>query len=127
MLDLKTHIIDHSVGRAVHGQVTANNFDHACNTSERIADFMGKPGREFSECGQMFRTRHLGGMLPFHFFSALAQLLDHAVKATTDFADSVVAISKAYRDIEITFPKAHNLAMKFQHNKLQIITTVSCA
>jgi hypothetical protein len=87
---------------------------------------MGEPCSEFSKRSQMFRTRHLGAVLPFHLFSALAQLLDHVVEATTEVTDFVVAIGKAYGDIEVTFSNAHNLVLKFQRNRSQIVAAFSC-
>src|SRR5450755_2003299 len=95
--------------RARYRQVASNDFDYACNACERIADFVGEPGRKFSECGQAFHTRHLGAVQPFHLFPTLAQLLDHVVEATTEASDFVVAIGKTYCDIEFPFAEADNL------------------
>jgi hypothetical protein len=71
-------------------------------------------------------TLHLGAVQPFHLFSALAQLLDHVVEVTTEVTDFVVAVGKTYRDIEVPFSDPHNLALKFHHNKPQIIATICC-
>jgi hypothetical protein len=61
----------------------------------------------------------------FHSFSALSQLLHHVVEGTTEVPDFVIAMGKAYRDIEVPFSEADNLVPKFRHDNLQIITTVS--
>ena len=61
--------------------------------------FVGEPGSEFSECGQVFRARHLGAVQPFDLFAALAQLLDHVVRVATEFPDFVIPIGKAHRDV----------------------------
>lgn len=54
-------------------------------------------------------------------------MLDHVVEATTEVTDFVVAVGIPYRDIEVAFSDAHNLALKFPHNKPEISATVSCS
>jgi hypothetical protein len=65
-------------------------------------------------------------VLTFHRLSAPAQLLNHMVEDTTEVPDLVIAIPKAYRDIEVPFSDAHNLALKFRHHKAQIVAALGC-
>jgi len=103
---------------------TANNFDHAGNSSEPIADLVGKSSREFTERGQLFGTRQLVAMQPFGLVSALAQMMNHAVEATTEVSDSVVAIGEAYRDIQVAFFNTRNLLLEFHNELAATIATV---
>jgi hypothetical protein len=57
----------------------------------------------------------------FHSFSALSQLLNHMVEDTTEVSDFVIAIPKAYRNIEVAFSYTHNLVLEFRHHKAQIV------
>jgi hypothetical protein len=41
----------------------------------------------------------------------------------TEVPDFVIAMGKAYRDIEVPFSEADNLVPKFRHNKPQILVT----
>lgn len=64
----------------------------------------------------MFRARHLGAVVPFDLFAALAQLLDHMIEVTTEVSDFVVAVGEANRDIQVPSSDAHNLVLKFHPN-----------
>jgi hypothetical protein len=83
----------------VAGQIAANNFDHAGNACEWIADLMGERGGEFSNHGQVFRPSQLVAMQPFDLVAPFAQVLDHVVEATTEVSDCVAEIGEAYNNI----------------------------
>ncbi len=85
---------------------------------------MSPPGSEFSDCGQSFRTRHLGAVQMFHTLLALSQLLNHMVEFATEVPDFANAIAEPYRRIEVAFSNLYNLALKFRHDSLQIVANL---
>src|SRR5579862_4574679 len=57
--NLVAHFLDDGPSRTGGGQIAPDDFNYASNPRQRIANFMGQTGREFSESGQVFGTRHL--------------------------------------------------------------------
>jgi len=58
--------------RAGRRQVSADNLDDAGDPRQRVANFMRQPGRQFSQRGQMLRTRHLRLMQALDLIAAFA-------------------------------------------------------
>ncbi len=69
--NFQANIFYHRPRRARGWQISAHDLNHSRNPSQRIANLMRQPGRQFSQRSQVFRSRHLRAMQPLDLFAAL--------------------------------------------------------
>ena len=79
------------------GQIAADDFDHAGDARQRIADFVGQPGGQLAQGGEVLGARHLRLVQPLDFFAAGLQLLHHLVEVAAQVANFVIALREAHR------------------------------
>ena len=92
--DFQANIFYHGAGWAGCGQITSDNFYHACNSSQWIANLVGQACRQLPERRQVLGARHLGAMQALDFLAAFPQLLHHVIEIAAKVSDFIIALAK---------------------------------
>ena len=84
-------VLDDGTRRAVGRQISAYDLDHSGNAGQRITDFVGQSGRQFSQSGEVLGARHLRLVQTLDLFTAGFKLRHHVIEVATQIADFVIA------------------------------------
>src|ERR1035438_4715218 len=101
--NFETNVFDHSPRRTRRWKIATDDFDHPSDARKGIANFVRQSRSQLTERRQVLGPRHLRTMQKIDLFPAVTQLLHHVVKIASEVSDFIVALCKAYSDVEIAF------------------------